>query len=291
VCRALEADGHQVVRGTSSAGAGARDGYVQWDFLEPARFEGVVSGFDTVVNSANFPNYPIENRRRGHTFDNFDRRGVIALAEACANAKVSRLVHVAGVGANRGPALTPYFDAIRAGEDAILAADLDSAVVRPALVYGRGDRGLNLLLAIARRTRVAPINGPGRWLHGPVHIDDVAEVVKRLVTSHRQQGGIFEAGVDEVLPAIDLFRMVLDIAEVRAKIVHLPLGGLHAFAGVAQRTPWPLLTRAAVDFSTEDFVGDPTRIGSELDYRLVELEVGLKQAYGPGAPIQKVEWR
>ena len=86
---ALDAAGWDVVVGTHDARAvDERHRFADLDSIESLRL--AVHGADVVVQSANFPGYPIERPRLGHSFERYDGAGTERLAGAGAAGGVRR---------------------------------------------------------------------------------------------------------------------------------------------------------------------------------------------------------
>ncbi|HEY7801372.1 MAG TPA: NAD(P)H-binding protein, partial [Dehalococcoidia bacterium] len=73
----------------------ARPGNVR----EPDTLTAAMAGADIVINAVQFPHSPIENRRKGWTFEEIDLKGTRHQVDAAKAAGVRRFVYVSGVGA------------------------------------------------------------------------------------------------------------------------------------------------------------------------------------------------
>ena len=83
-------------------------------------------------------------------------------------------------------------------KDVAGASGLRGVVMRPGLVYGNGGSfDLPQLIAAARRDGVAPHFGPGRTLHGYVHIDELADLF-RLAVERAPKGAVLNGVTGEV---------------------------------------------------------------------------------------------
>lgn len=103
--------------------------------------------------------------------------GPARLFRACRAAGVRRVVQISALGADEG-ARTPYHRTKKAAEDALLGLGLDACVVRPSLVVGRGGGSTALFGALA----ALPLRGRlGGGAVQPIHVDDLAELIARLV--------------------------------------------------------------------------------------------------------------
>lgn len=269
---ALDAAGWDVVVGTHDARAvDERHRFADLDSIESLRL--AVHGADVVVQSANFPGYPIERPRLGHSFERYDGAGTERLAAAAAAGGVRRYLFVSGVGAGRGSA-SPYFRAIDRGERAVAGSGIEWVCLRPAFVYGPRDHGINTILRIARWSPLIGVPGSGRQLHQPVFLPDVGRVAAMALEPGAPQG-VFEVGGPERMTLDDMLRTAFAVWGRRRGLVHAPRPVARLAASVLARLPGGLLTPAAVDFMCEDFVADLTALQAAFPVRLTPYEEGL----------------
>jgi uncharacterized protein YbjT (DUF2867 family) len=109
-----------------------------------------------------------------------------ALYEACEAAGVRRVVHLSAVGVDRG---TPsaFSRTKLAGDQALMARDLDWVILRPAVVIGRSAYGASALMRGLAALPVLPSMSDTGPLQ-PVHLDDLVETIavflRPQATSH-----------------------------------------------------------------------------------------------------------
>lgn len=129
-----------------------------------------LEGVDAVVNCAGVLQYGPGQSPRGvhHT-------GIGALFEACRDRSVRRVIHFSAIGVDRG-ALSEFSRSKRAGDEALMAEDLDWVILRPSVVLGQGASGASALirgLAALPVLPTMPDTGPLQV----VLLDDVVETV------------------------------------------------------------------------------------------------------------------
>jgi uncharacterized protein YbjT (DUF2867 family) len=164
------------------------------------------------------------------------------LARACVATGVTRLVHISALGvAQSSPAR--YQRSKARGEAALRAAALELTVLRPSVIFGAGDRFLNLFAKLQSIFPVVPLAGADARFQ-PVWVEDVAQAV---VTSLRQNDSIgqtYECAGPEVLTLADLVRIAGRYGSSQRPILPLPmaLGKLQAM--VMELAPGePLMSR------------------------------------------------
>lgn len=246
-----------------------------------------VEGVDAVVHCVQFPNHPVENPRRGYTYEAIDGQGTVHLVAACREAGVRRLVYLSGAGVRPGRP-EPWFRAKWTAEEAVRGAGCEFVIFRPSWVYGRRDRSLNRFIQLIRRLPVVPVIGSGQTRVQPVLVDDVARVVALAVDEPRATHQVFELGGPERLTMDEILRTVQQILGRHQPLVHVPAGLVKTQAALLALLPDPPLTPAAVDFILQEETVDPAPAEALFGIRFRSLAEGLRTYLGP-APASGVE--
>ncbi len=141
--------------------------------VDPALWRARLAGIGAVVNCA------------GVLADRHSRTIHVdapkALHDACEQAGVRRVIHVSAISAE-GDAGTAYAEEKLAAERDLRARDLDWVVLRPSLVYAEGTHGgTSALRGLAGFPLVVPLPGDGGQSFSPIHAEDLARAVVRLL--------------------------------------------------------------------------------------------------------------
>jgi NADH dehydrogenase len=273
IAEALRADGHEVSIVTHDRKYSDSAGFRYGDMLVPETLRPALRGAEVVIQSANFPTYPIEKPGRRHTFMEFDGVGTERLVAAAVQSGASRYVFISGAGTSAGSAKS-YYSAIWRGEQAVLNSRLAGFCLRPTLVFGQRDKGLNRILQAARNLPLVPIVGDGRQLHQPVYVGDVAETVRQAIA--RRVEGAFEIGGPERFSLEEMLQRLFRVAGLRRHTLHIPASLARMGARMLQPLPGTPLSAAAIDFIAEDFVADTGPLLATFDLKLTPFETGLR---------------
>ncbi|MDN7425609.1 SDR family oxidoreductase [Burkholderia sp. AU45388] len=261
LCARLEAGGYRVLRGVRRA-AGPHD--VAIDFAQDvdsrawlARLKGV----DVVINAVG-----MLADRRGATLDAVHRAAPCALFTACCLAGVRRVIQISALGVERGD--TRYFASKQAADRFLQTLPIDFRIVRPALVYGAAGASARFFRMLASLpVHVLPAGGRQRLR--PVHVDDLAEVVARLVaqTGDSQAAGsrvIDVVGSDEVeyREMLAGYRAALGFPPAARVTLPGPLVG--AAAALLGTLPGAMLTRDTWTMLRGGNTGDPAAVTAVL---------------------------
>ncbi len=126
----------------------------------------------------------------GVTFDAVHVQGAETVAREAAAAGVGRFVLVSGIGADAN-AGSPYIRARGRGERAVQQAFPSAIIVRPGAMFGPGDALFGTLADLGRWLPVLPLIGGNTRLQ-PVHVEDVANAIARLLARSGTDGRTLE---------------------------------------------------------------------------------------------------
>ncbi|HEY0832297.1 MAG TPA: complex I NDUFA9 subunit family protein [Azospirillum sp.] len=181
-----------------------------------------------------------------HGRDTFPAVHVEAAARIARRARaagVERLVHVSGIGADAASA-SPYIRARGQGELAVREAFPDATLVRPAVMFGADDAFLTTLVRLVRTLPLYPLFGRGETKLQPVHVDDVAEAIARVLDGPAGAASTcYEFGGPRVYTYQELLYAIADVVGTRVRTVALPFALWQALARVAELLPGAPLTR------------------------------------------------
>lgn len=120
-----------------------------------------------------------------------------ALFEACAEAGVTRAIHLSALGIDQG-IQTAYFQTRRIAEDSLcaLSRSLHWLILRPSLIYGEDGASARLFRSIAKLPLHALPMGGHQKLQ-PVHIDDISAAVTRWLDTDAFDSQIVSAAGSE----------------------------------------------------------------------------------------------
>ena len=235
---------------------------VETDVHDPAALARLFEDADAVINTVG-----VLHSRPGTPFGPDFARAHVELPQkivtACRTAGVARLVHISALGADaNGP--SEYQRSKAAGEHAIEAAGPDIAwtILRPSVVFGRGDSFLNLFADLARMFPVLPLTGASCRFQ-PVYVEDVAEAVWQSLVRPEVTGQTFELAGPTVYTLRQLVEYVSALIGKPRPVLGLPEGIGMVQARLMEFAPQPLMSRDNVRSMRVDNVasGEPQPFG------------------------------
>jgi NADH dehydrogenase len=252
----------------------------QGDVRDPGSIAAAFEGVEAVIDTVQFPNSPIENKRKGWTFERVDYQGTVNQIEAAKAAGVQRYVYVSGAGA--GPDAEKHWFVYKwRAEEALRASGLTHVILRPTWIYGPEDVSLNRFVGFARRLPFVPSFGDGRQPMQPLFIDDLGRLLADALDKPEADNQTFEAGGPERMSMDDVIKTALDVAGLRKPILHQPVALGKLMATFLQLLPGPPLTPDAIDFITHEAVADNTALERAFAPKLTPLREALATYLGP----------
>lgn len=262
---------------------------VDGDLTDPAALAAGAEGCEVAFHAA----AKVEDWGDPAEFERVNVGGTRNTVEACRRAGVHRLVHVgteaalmAGqplVRVDEDAPLRPdspalYSSSKAAAEQVVRAANgggIETVVVRPRFVWGRGDTTLlPRLVEMVRTGRFRWIGG-GRQLTDTTHVDNTVEGLW-LAATRGPAGGVYFVTDGEPVVFRDFLTRMLGTQGVEIPDRSVPYAVAHAAAAGTERV-WrllkrpgsPPLTRFAVWASGRECTLDTSRAERELGYRPV----------------------
>jgi uncharacterized protein YbjT (DUF2867 family) len=275
----LARGGHRILVMTRNpATARPKDGveYVRGDVSDPASLETATRGVDVVVHAVQFPNHPVENPRKGWTYEKVDGEGTARMVAAATKNGVKRFVYLSGAGTRPGRP-EPWFKAKVRAEDAITASGMEYVILRPSWIYGPDDRSMNKFVAFVKYLPVVPVIGSGQERVQALAVADAGAVAAAAVDEPAATNRVFELGSRSPLTMDEILRTIMRILGKQKPLIHQPAWLVKIPAAILQFLPNAPLSPGAVDFVTMDEQVDPSDAERVFGLQFRTLEAGLRE--------------
>lgn len=189
----------------------------QTDVYDSERLADCFRGADAVVNMVGILN---ERGRRGKGFHRAHVELVEGVIEACRAAGVCRLVQVSALNAGQGK--SHYLRSKGEAEARIrAAADLDSTILQPSVIFGSGDAFFNRFASLMRAVPVLPLACPDARLQ-PVWVGDVAAAISAVLADPGTAGRTLVLVGPRDYSLRELVEFVACLGDIRCRVVGLP---------------------------------------------------------------------
>jgi dihydroflavonol-4-reductase len=287
-----------IARGSSNTEQ-FKDLQVEWvrgEIFDRAVIEEAVKGIEVVFHVAAAYR---EAKITDETYHLVHVRSTVLLAEALLKEPgFTRFVHISTVGvhghienppADEGYPFNPGDIYQRTKAEAELwirdfstRTSLPLTVIRPAAIYGPGDRRLLKVFKMASR-RVFPLFGRGRGLYHLIHVDDLTDIFILAAVRREALGEVFIAGNREPSELKAIAETISDeLGGKPLRFIRLPAWPLFVAAVVCEALCRPLkisppLYRRRVAFFTKDRSFNTSKLERLLGYvNRVEVRAGLR---------------
>jgi uncharacterized protein YbjT (DUF2867 family) len=209
-----------------------------------------VAGVEGVVNAVS-----LYVERGQQTFHSVHVTGAARVARLAREAGVKHLIHVSGIGSDAGSA-SPYIRSRGEGEKVVRDAFPAAALIRPSVMFGRGDTFVGPVAKMLRHLPVFPLFGRGQTKLQPAHVEDVAEAIARAIQTTQSRMS-YELGGPRIYTYRSLLEVIARHLRRKPLLVPTPFGLWHALASVAEMLPQPPITRNQVELMQIDSVASP----------------------------------
>ena len=245
--RALETP----VRIASRHAPASRPEAVAWlraDISSDTAVAAAVAGAYAVVNAVG-----LYAENGAATFQAVHVEAAERLARQAHRAGVERLVHLSGIGADAASA-SRYIRSRGEGERAVAAAFADAIIVRPAVMFGREDALITTLVGLLQRLPAVPMFGRGRTRLQPVHVEDVAEAIARMLQPGAAGAVTYELAGPRIYTYAELLAVVAARLARRPALLPMPFPLWHVLARIGEMLPGSPLQRSQVELMEVDTV-------------------------------------
>jgi nucleoside-diphosphate-sugar epimerase len=218
---------------------------------EPAFWIQALAGVDAVVNAAGV----LQSRREGVAWA-VHLHAPNALYDACERSGVRRIIQISAVGIEESE--TVFARSKRAGDQALMARDLDWTILRPAVVIGEGAYGGTAMVrAIAAVPWITPV------------IDAVGKSEPEMDFIHKAD---LAASIVHLLQRDAAKKTVLEPASQERMTLRAAVAAYRGWLGLAPRTFMAVPNWAAKALAR---VGDFTRLGPISSTALAQFNARL----------------
>jgi uncharacterized protein YbjT (DUF2867 family) len=186
------------------------------------------------------------------TFHTVHVEGAARVARLAREAGVARLVHVSGLGSD-AKSTSPYIRSRGEGERVVREAFPTATLIRPSVMFGRGDAFVGPIAAMLRRLPVFPLFGGGQTRLQPAYVEDVAEAIARVMQEPDSKV-CYELGGPRVYTYRSLLEVIAQSLAKKPLLVPVPFDLWRMFAVAAEMFPQPPITRDQVELMQIDNV-------------------------------------
>jgi uncharacterized protein YbjT (DUF2867 family) len=229
------------------------------DVHDPKVIDSLVQGMDAVINLVGVL-HSSSGQPYGPAFDAAHVQLPASIARACAAHGVKRLIHVSALGAS--PSGTSQYSRSKAAGEAAIAEvaaqtpGLCTTVFRPSVVFGPGDKFMNMFAGLAKWFFVLPLAGSKARMQ-PIYVDDVARAIVNVLGQQATCGQIYDLAGPQVYTLGELVSLAAKYSGHPRTVLDLPMSIGRLQARFFECLPGePLMSRDNLDSLQTDNVSD-----------------------------------
>ena len=248
------------------------------DVMDNQALKQALAGSDAVINLIGILH---ENRKT--TFEAMHHQLPRRIAQCCEELGIKRLLHMSALAANK-QAPSQYLRSKAVGEGAIneFSKKLDITIFRPSVIFGRGDRFLNLFATLVKFLPVIALAKPKAKFQ-PIWVEDVAQCFVNALENTATYSKSYDLGGPNIYTLRQLIEMVMAILAKKRPIIGLNDGLSMAQAFMMELLPIKLMSRDNVRSMQVDSISH-SAIAPELGVTPTALEVIVPEYLANATP-------
>lgn len=159
---------------------------------------------------------------------------------------------------------------------------LSYAIVRPAPIYGPGDKRLLKFFKMSKKGFVLML-GSGKGMYHLVHVDDLTNIFMLAATKPKAESEVFIGAGDEPISIIEMGKTIGKYIGTKPRTIRLPIWPFFLAADISKAIfprlgMQPPIYRRRVGFYTKDRQFDNAKVRNVLGYKSkYDNETGLEE--------------
>lgn len=196
----------------------------QGDVTDQASIETALRNVTTVVHLA-----AIIRETKDTTFEAINLVGTQNVLHAAKKVGVKRFIYMSNLGAAPDRRFPLLYTKWRAEED-VRNSGIDFVILRPSVMFGRGDGFVSVLAGIVKRIPLAPVIGSGKTKFQLISVEDVATCVAQSLEEERTRNQIVPLGGPEHLAYEEIVDLIIKRLNLKRPKVHIPVPLMQSIA-------------------------------------------------------------
>jgi uncharacterized protein YbjT (DUF2867 family) len=186
------------------------------DVTDMASLEKLLQNVGTVVHLV-----AVIRETKKATFEMINLGGTKNLLLAAKRMGVKRFVYMSNLGADPYRHFPLLYTKWRAEEE-VKNSGIDFVILRPSVIFGKGDGFVTVLAGIIKSIPLVPVIGSGKARFQLVSVEDVAACVSQAVEEQRILNQVVPLGGPEYLTYEDIVDLIIERLSLSRRKVHIP---------------------------------------------------------------------
>lgn len=160
--------------------------------------------------------------KKNNTFESVHVELLKNLLEAGNKTHLKLFVQMSALGVGEN-IQTEYFKTKEEAEELIKSSSIPYTIIRPALIFGKGDKSISFFLKIMKTVHVMPVFGGGKYLVQPVHIDDITNLIMNVIDNTRYENRIIEIAGPKTYMFKEMLKALKKVTHTKSLLINLPM--------------------------------------------------------------------
>ncbi|MEI6462235.1 MAG: NAD(P)H-binding protein [bacterium] len=189
---------------------------------------------DCIINAVG-----IIKETKTNTFESAHVEYVNKLLEAGKKNNLKLFVQISALGVGEN-IQTEYYKSKEKAEEIIKSSGIPYTIIRPCMLFGKGDKSLSFFLKIMKTLHILPIFSGGKYLIQPLHIDDLTSLVTNVIGSSRYANRIIEIAGPKTYMYKEMIKAIKKSKKTKALLINIPTFLSKAIALIGNILPLPI---------------------------------------------------
>jgi len=246
---------------------------VNGDITDAASLDGKLEGCDAVINLVGIIR---EFHGRGITFEKLHYEGTANLVRAAWSQKVRRFIQMSALGA-RPDGKTQYQQTKFCAEECVRTSGLDYTIFRPSIIFGPGDKFVNLFANMLKVQQFVPVVSNGRYQMQPVSVENVSMGFVKSIEQKDAIGKTFDVGGPEKIEFNQIIDSIGEVICAPPHKIHIPAFIMSTMAEMLDWLPSFPVTKDQITMLLEGNVCDEKPFFKRFDIKPIGFKEGISK--------------
>lgn len=246
---------------------------VPGDITDASSLTGKLAGCDAVINLVGIIR---EFPGKGITFEKLHYEGTANLVRAAREQGVRRFIQMSALGARR-EGKTQYQQTKFRAEECVRNSGLDYTIFRPSIIFGPGDKFVNLFANMLKVQQFVPVVGNGRYQMQPVAVENVSMGFVKSIEQKDAIGKAFNVGGPEKIEFDQIINIIGEVISAPPHKIHIPVFIMSTMAEMLDWLPSFPVTKEQIVMLLEGNVCDEKPFFEHFGIKPIGFKEGISK--------------
>ena len=246
---------------------------IDWNLSDLETIEKNMKEVDCVINLCG-----ILYENKNGDFDKIHSDLPSILGELCSKNNIKNFIHISALGVSE-KSKSKYSRSKASGDRRLLEKFPMAKIIRPSLLYGKGDNFFGQFSDMASISPIIPLISKNTKFQ-PIFVNDVVSAIIKLIINKNIKGNIFDLGGNFAYTFENLLKILLDIKGIKRFLVPLNPNLMMIPALFLEHLPKPPFTVDQMKLLKHDNILNGNSPGlNELGIEPADMEEELTKIY------------